>query len=617
MAINLQGSSGSLLQGSMGAPAVPNVAQAAPALSTPSMGVAPKNPVNNIPVAAPKLTPAQAAPVNDLSKEYANVNGTIYNINGPTANTNSSGAYTNQASFFKDSGLNSFNNVKFDTSWTPPATPANNSSIPAGQAGSPWVSSTPATTLPQLFAQTQAANTTPTTTTPTTTTPYTPPNQGTTGVSQGGIIGNLIANANNNTAYTSAQNNVNNVLAQQQALAAQYGQDTTDINSRPEFLTEQNGQQGMLQQQYNTAYAGLANQYQGATNQLNAANTNQSNITSANSAAATANAPIAAGAYVSPSSNTTTGGTTSGAQTLNSLLTTTPNATGPGTATAYSAGGQTFATPAALSAWVNQQVGNGTATTPANVFQYLQQNGNQGVSGGGGTLNPLNNLAQTVQSVMNGSTPYATAVQQGASIPGFQNALNTAITNAGGNLTQIQAQVAGQQGAITSNTETGGTAAVNAGNALYQNLNPQYQNLANNVIPNIVNFGNLLTSAAGGVNPFSSTTANETWGQFQKSLSNTQWLQFQSTFQQLQKNIALMASTGGAQTPTANSEQAALTLDPNTSISSIEGVLNRISQEGSIYLNNLATASNAALNQAQGGSSTNTSSNNSTTIGLF
>jgi hypothetical protein len=160
----------------------------------------------------------------------------------------------------------------------------------------------------------------------------------------------------------------------------------------------------------------------------------------------------------------------------------------------------------------------------------------------------------------------------------------------------------GQGAANQSNALVGGTAAVTAGNTLYQSLNPQLQNLATNVIPNITDFGKLLTSAAGGVNPFSSTYANSTWGDFQKSLSSSQWLSFQSTFQQLQKNIAAMAASGGTQTPTANTAQSQLTLDPDTKISAINDVLTRVAAEGQTYLKNLAYTSNNALSQAQGGS---------------
>jgi hypothetical protein len=80
--------------------------------------------------------------VNDLSSKYANVNGTIYN-------KSSGQGYSDPSSFFKDSGVNSFNNLKFDTSWTPPTStlsglqmpgstsaPSNSGLLASGSTGS-------------------------------------------------------------------------------------------------------------------------------------------------------------------------------------------------------------------------------------------------------------------------------------------------------------------------------------------------------------------------------------------------------------------------------------------------------------------------------------------------
>jgi len=159
-----------------------------------------------------------------------------------------------------------------------------------------------------------------------------------------------------------------------------------------------------------------------------------------------------------------------------------------------------------------------------------------------------------------------------------------------------------QAAANAANVQTGGTAAVNAGASTYAQANPAYLNLKNNIIPNIDNFGTLLQQGAGGINPFDAQYGNSTLQQFQSQLSSPQQAAFQATFQQLQNSIAQLAGAGGAQTPTANSAQSDATLSPTSKMSTIKSTLERIAQEGNIYLTNQGNLSNAALSQAQGGS---------------
>lgn len=170
---------------------------------------------------------------------------------------------------------------------------------------------------------------------------------------------------------------------------------------------------------------------------------------------------------------------------------------------------------------------------------------------------------------------------------------------------------AGQASAQQSNAQIGGTAAVNAGNSLYQSANPEYQTLKQTTLPNIENFGQLLTQGAGGVNPFDIKFLNGTLAEFKRQLSNSQQAQFDATFQQLQKNISTLAASGGVQTPTANVLQSGATLDPNMKMSTLQNTLQRIAQEGNIYLTNQGNLSNTALNQAQGGGSSTSSTSSS------
>ena len=47
--------------------------------------------------------------------------------------------------------------------------------------------------------------------------------------------------------------------------------------------------------------------------------------------------------------------------------------------------------------------------------------------------------------------------------------------------------------------------------------------------------------------------------------------------------------------------QSGATIDPNMSMGTLKSTLDRIAQEGNIYLTHQATLSNEALKQAQGG----------------
>jgi hypothetical protein len=141
--------------------------------------------------------------VNDLSSTYGkSSNGTIYKLG---ANGTPAQAFSNANDFYKDSGLSSFNNTKFSN-----YTPTGSESI-YGQTPAPTPAPTPATQTP--------------TPAPTSTGNYTPPNQGTTGVSQGGIVGNLLnqGNGQQSQAVTDATNALKTDEQQQASQIAAYG----------------------------------------------------------------------------------------------------------------------------------------------------------------------------------------------------------------------------------------------------------------------------------------------------------------------------------------------------------------------------------------------------------
>lgn len=465
--------------------AVPGLLQSI-STGTPSVGVQTQSPAANVkPPTNTTSTPVPTTSVKDLSGQYASVAG----VNGAPAtiyNKTTGQGYSDPASFFKDAGVDSFNNLKFDTGWTPPTNTSSGLQMPGTPAA---VSTSPSTgLLPTLATQTPAS----TPTSPTTQNSYgllNAPNNGTTGVSQGNLI-NTQAQQINNPDWTAAN-------TQLQTDQNAYAQAKQNVGNTAFGASEGIGAGGALDTLYNQK---IAND----TALLNAAIAKQGANTSSLSAATSANTPITnpqTGGLVSPSANTTTGGTTSGAQNLNSQLTITPNATGPGTASSYSAGGQTFATPAALSAWVNQQVGNPNATNASNVFQYLQQNGgNTGNASGTSGLNPISQVSTIAQQVINGQLSPAAAASMGGSVSNWSTLLNQALIQANGGQPidtsalqakydanqAVQNQQAQQVAGFQSASNQAKNLATQFGDLVTKyNLNPNELNLANGIMQSI------------------------------------------------------------------------------------------------------------------------------------
>lgn len=110
----------------------------------------------------------------------------------------------------------------------------------------------------------------------TTTSNYTPPDQGTNGISQGGLIGNAVGQSQTpNPIAQNAGQNLNNIgsttsPAIEQAnqelenLKNEYMQKGLNIQGTAGFLTQANGEQGLLAQQYNNALAAAQGKLQNA-----------------------------------------------------------------------------------------------------------------------------------------------------------------------------------------------------------------------------------------------------------------------------------------------------------------------------------------------------------------
>lgn len=114
-------------------------------------------------------------------------------------------------------------------------------------------------------------------------------------------------------AYTTQQEEANRINAQTEEAKKQFAQQTNDINTSGTWTSRALGEQGQANIQNAAVLSALGSQYQGATNQLSAANTQQGLQQSALTSAIGANAPqfpSYASQVYSPSSGFLQGGNT-------------------------------------------------------------------------------------------------------------------------------------------------------------------------------------------------------------------------------------------------------------------------------------------------------------------
>lgn len=548
-----------LLQGTPGqSTAVPGVTQQ-PAQQ--SVGVKAITPQNNIQTPPKTLPTTQIAP-RDLSSTYANVGGRIYNTQSQTM-------FSNPADFFKDSGVSSFDNLKFNTNYTPTGRETIYGQSAPQVTLQPQVTSTAQT--PQI-----TPNPAPSAPPASNTGAYTPPNQGTTGVSQGGIIGNLINNAN--TASNGASAAYLKDKAALQALEASNAQANANIESEPIDLSLATGEKGILQRLFAARQGALQTGIQNDLGLLNAG-------TSANSSAGQLNAPIVnpqTQGLVNPSANTTTGATTSGAVNLNSLIGTRTDANGKANGEYFNKStGQAFANPQALADYVNQQ-SPGIGATAQNVFQLLQS---QGQSGQGGNLNQiLSGLGITGNSV-----GYFTGLIQAVqNSNGDMNAAHvpTAIQPI---MNQILQQMSGGQyspGNASINYGLQGTQA--AQQAAYQSASQQANALSGQL-------QTLITSSK--INPSNLTAVNGIIQGVSNFASDPNYQQFSNLLTDIASRYAQVLTPTGGNVTDYKAQTAQGLLSGLASGQSISQVLGTLDQQAKAVITNVPTTGlNTGLN---------------------
>lgn len=222
--------------------------------------------------------------------------------------------------------------------------------------------------------------------------------------------------------------------------------------------------------------------------------------------------------------------------------------------------------------------------------------GLQNGTGGGGALNPINNVSSIAQQVVSGQISPSQAYAMGGSVANWQGLLNQAIQQAKPGFNTAQAE--GQYAANQQNTTTSGTAQTNAAAGAYSSLYPQTLQLQNTV-QNVDQLGTLLLGTmidqnGNTINPSDAKYANTVLANIRSQLSTPQQATFDTTFAQLRAQIAALLSAGGAQIPTQVTADANSIIDGSLPLGSLNAVLQRISTEGSILQQNQQNQQNTA-----------------------
>jgi hypothetical protein len=575
MAINLNGTTGF---GTTGA-----------ANSLGLVGVKANAPGSNVQPQQNTLPNNQQPSITDLSSKFAKVN-----LNGnPTIYNKGTGqAYSDPQSFFKDSGVSSFNNVKFDTAWqpasqttsqvTPQSTPQNTQQNYSNNSNQYAASTAPFTSTP-----TPETSTAPATTATGAPATQTPPNSGTTGVSQGGIIGGVINNASNNPAYQQAINEYNAYTPQIQALQASEQNQLTNAGMDSGNMDLALGRQGQITQNIGGLIGSLVQAQAQKLAAANAALAAQGQTNTGLGTAGQLNAPIIANpgqVQISPS-QPTPGATTSGAANLNSLLSI-KNING--NPTYVSSTGQQFSTPQQLADFVNQQV-PGANVNASSVFDYIKNNGQGGsnIIGGNSALNPLSNVQSTAQAVANGTLSYQDALTAGGNIPNYANVLQQAIQQIrpGFNFNTAQGNSAAQT--ATANTQGQQQAQYTSAKQQANNLSQQFTNLLGTY----------------GLNPSDINKANSVIQTIAANTSDWRYQALNNYISDIVNTYAQILTPPGATTTDYTKTQAANMLSALASGQSLQNTIASIDQQAQAKIAGVQT--NPITNSQNNTSSSN------------
>lgn len=193
--------------------------------------------------------------------------------------------------------------------------------------------------------------------------------------------------------------------------------------------------------------------------------------------------------------------------------------------------------------------------------------------GGAGNLNPQAQAQNLAQQVMSGAMTYDQALASlGYAGNVGTNFLNNALTAAGGNPLQLQAQGAAQQ----ANIQTGGTAQTDIArmgladatqNYVQMNTAAQYATQQSGAVANIL--------AKTGLNNVSSTDYNKAINSLQSRFSDVDFQAFNTALVEAQNAYSQLLSLGGG-TPTGREASALATLNSSQSAAAINASIREL-----------------------------------------
>lgn len=191
----------------------------------------------------------------------------------------------------------------------------------------------------------------------------------------------------------------------------------------------------------------------------------------------------------------------------------------------------------------------------------------------GGNLDPQQQAQSLAQQVINGQMTYDQALASlGYAGQAGTNFLNNAITGQGGNALQLQAQGAGQQANISTQT-TAGTDIARQGlgqatqDYVQMNTAAQFANQQASAVSNIL--------AQTGLNEISSTDYNKALNSLKGRFSDTNFAALNTALQEAQIAYTNLLSTGGG-TPSGREAAAINTLNINQSAGAINASIQEL-----------------------------------------
>ncbi len=218
------------------------------------------------------------------------------------------------------------------------------------------------------------------------------------------------------------------------------------------------------------------------------------------------------------------------------------------------------------------------------------------------TYNPSQDAQTLAEDVINGTIPFKDAQSAmgyaGSIGPGL---LQTAITDKGGNVTQLEAQANATQSIV--NTQN--TAQANTLSKIY-GANADKAYTLNNSLNNIESLGKLTlnTEKGGAINPLTVQALNSTIADLRNELSSPSQAAFNSNMANFQSALSSIYANSSGAIPTQITKWGTAIANGTMPLATLQAVYKQAINEGNLRLNNLKNTANTAYGQLQGSTGT-------------